>query len=198
MKRSITSLLGAAGLLAVNATAAPVAYDGHWYDIVPAAGIAWADAKAAAEGMILSVGSALDGSAGYLATSTSAAENAFIESLRVGAGLGQSWLGGFQPSGETTPGAGWSWITGEDWDCFVKWASGEPNDFYGSASEQQVAIGLFGSGTWNDEGALGLISGYVVEWGPNRACVPDGGSVAAISMLTLAGLAGIRRKFGAR
>jgi len=178
-------LMAAAGLVASSATAAPVMYDGNSYEVIRAAGITWEDAKAAAEGM-----------GGYLATVTSKGENDFIDSLRVAASLGQVWLGGSQPSDEMVAGDNWSWVTGEEWCCYTNWNDAEPNDNYGPGSEQHLGIGLFGDSTWNDEGALGNIYGYVVEIGDLRHCVPDGGSLGLVSLLGMAGMIAARRKAG--
>lgn len=180
-----TALLACA--TAANVCAVPSAYMGNTYQVFSAPGITWADAKLAAEN-----------AGGYLATATSASENAFIDSLRVAAQLGQVWLGGRQPDGELNAGAGWHWITGEDWNCFVNWGGGEPNDNYGAGSEQHLGIGLFGNDTWNDEGSLGNIDGYVIEWGDRRNCVPEGGSLAFVSLLSIAGLFTVHRRIGRR
>jgi hypothetical protein len=146
--------------------AAPVAGpNGHFYEVIPAPFIAWDDARAAAEG------AALGCFDGHLATSTSLEEDTFLESLRVGVPTGQVWIGGFQPAGETRPTESWAWVNGEGpiagvngGPGFANWYAGEPNDFYGPASEQHLAIGFFGFQGWNDEGNIFGISGYIIEY----------------------------------
>ena len=53
-------------------------------------------------------------------------------------------------------------MTGESWD-YTNWATGEPNDAYGPGSEQHL-LGWDGGWTWNDEGNLNSVTGYVVEY----------------------------------
>jgi hypothetical protein len=71
---------------------------------------------------------------------------------------------------------------------YANWGSGEPKDNYGPGSEQNLGI-LFGSFTWNDEGNLGYISGYIAE-----APVP---LPSTIILLTtgLMGLIGLRKRY---
>jgi hypothetical protein len=81
----------------------------------------WVEAKPLAETF------SIDGQNGYLATITSAEENAFILNSVVGSTacsciLDEFWLGGGDAGGQ------WGWITGETWD-FTNWASGEPNNY---------------------------------------------------------------------
>jgi hypothetical protein len=148
--------------------------NGHIYYIYDAPGIDWATAQAFATSL-----------GGYLATITDAGENAFVASLNSSVISGQRWLGGFQPQGETDPLANWQWVTGEAWG-YTNWSPGEPNDFYGPGSEQHVAIGLHSPASWNDEGNLNYIRGFVVE-------VPEPASMVALSV-GLAGLIGLRRR----
>jgi hypothetical protein len=125
------SVLGTAGvvLLAHPALAQtgwiqwPV--NGHWYKAALRSGTNdQAVADATAQGA-------------YLATISSAAENAFAFDLinrpafwydavpyRFSVG---PWLGGAQAAGAAEPGGGWGWITGEPFS-FTAWAPGEPND----------------------------------------------------------------------
>jgi hypothetical protein len=85
--------------------------NGHCYLLVAAADISWTDAKAAAEDL-----------GGYLATVTSADENAFVYALIEDDGaawntVGQyemgPWLGGYQGEGAEEPAGGWTWVTDE-------------------------------------------------------------------------------------
>ncbi|MDP6636481.1 MAG: hypothetical protein QGG42_16405 [Phycisphaerae bacterium] len=133
--------------------------NGHWYRVLraPDPGIAWEDAKRQAEQM-----------GGYLATITSANENAFVFSLvddskywRSTKHLGPRvrpcnmgpWLGGYR--GDNGRGVGWRWITDEPFD-FKAWANRQPdnNPTYG----QQDKITFFAWGytsrepKWDDNG----------------------------------------------
>jgi hypothetical protein len=100
-----------------------------------------------------------------LATITTLAEQQLInKQLGLGGQTGRGgefWLGAEQPSGEKGKDSGWQWVTGEKWD-FENWSPGEPNDYFGPASEQR--LGEWGGiGTWNDEGNLGNITGFIAE-----------------------------------
>jgi hypothetical protein len=180
-------------VLCGSASAVPLPFGTHYYDVVPAAGITWDAAKDAA------LASFYLGLEGHLVTITSPAEHAFVNTVIAAAGLGEIYAGGFQnPVTETNPQGGWTWVNGEGTfpgvdsvSPYATWNSGEPNDFYGSASEQYLGLNL-GPG-FNDEGNLELITGYVIEYDPNtiRPTVPDGGSTVALlgGVLALLGLA---------
>jgi len=145
---ALISASATAALLASGAAAVTWPGNGHQYDVIVASGIEWS-AAAAAETL---------GIGWHLATITSAEEDAFVASIIQGSG--QLWLGGFQnPATTVDPNANWSWITGEPWQ-YIAWRSPEPNDFYGPASEQHLAIM---DGVWNDEGSSPRIAGYVIE-----------------------------------
>ncbi|MEQ9561980.1 MAG: hypothetical protein RLN69_05625, partial [Woeseiaceae bacterium] len=102
-----------------------------------------------------------------------AAEDTFVNGLRVTAGLSRPevWIGGSQPAGELVAGANWTWLNGEgvipgmsSADPYANWQQNEPNDNYGAGSEQHLALGLGNNSGWNDEGSLGNIGGYVIEY----------------------------------
>ena len=152
-------------LLSASAGAALVQWSGneHWYEARSTpGGIDWETASTlcAAEG-------------GYLATITSAEENAFafglvsadsslwyIDSYENGIG---PWLGGLQPPGSVEPDGGWSWVTGEPWG-YTNWSSGEPNDL-GLDEDRVHFFGrrvLIGS-EWNDINWDEPLLGYVIE-----------------------------------
>jgi hypothetical protein len=108
---------------------------------------------------------------GYLATITSAAENAFIFSLiddptywKQSANGHGPWIGAYQPNGSTEPSGGWTWVarTGtpdiEDF-TYSNWESGEPNNMTttvsGTTYSQNYAaffhLGAGRAATWSDE-----------------------------------------------
>ena len=155
--------------------------NGHWYRVedVGPGGISWKDAQAAAA----SVG-------GYLATITSAEENAFAYTLarfvpeawsNSGAnGLGP-WLGGFQPDGSVEPAGGWQWVSGETFS-YANWAVGEPNNSGGENALQFMGSGLSMGPTWNDLSGNSPIRGYVVEFDSvPRPKIIGQGTVAAVA-----------------
>ena len=123
----------------------------HEYELLFAPQISWDNARNSLE------------TGWHLATITSEEEQ---ESLITGlSGFhGEFWLGGQQSDEGTTPENSWAWETGEEWD-YTNWAPGEPNDAYGSASEQHVAVwSRWGTDwKWNDEGFLPNIGGFVAE-----------------------------------
>jgi hypothetical protein len=177
-----------AGVLAIiTARADSVTWGGHTYTFVPDQAIDWPSARSDAEGL-----------SGYLATVMSADENAAVASLLAQVGAYEAWLGGYQvPETEPIARAGWTWVDGNPipgdntGPGYANWNGGEPNDNYGTASEQFMAMwGTVNNGTWNDEGALGNITGYVVEFDT----APEVASTAGLLSLAFLGLAMFRRK----
>ena len=161
--------------------------NGHYYELVTQGGLSWDSARIAAENR-----------GGYLATPTSAAENSFIVDV-VGAGLpgtGLSylyWLGGSQPPNEARPDAGWQWITGEPW-AYTNWATafGEPNDFFGPASEQYLIYDE-GKGKWNDVPRdWGFVDGYIVEL--DALPIPEPNTLGLLGLSLLAMLCYVLRR----
>lgn len=106
-----------------------------------------------------------EGRQGHLATITSAEENAFI-AAGFDNNAGERWIGGFQPPGSVEPAGGWQWVNDEGSfdDKYTNWTilEGEPNDLGGI--EDHAAIFLGGDTTWNDEGNLNNITGFIVEF----------------------------------
>jgi hypothetical protein len=192
----------ALGLAALDATAtnftqpAPVSFDGRYYQVVIANKISWDAARAAAEQRTF------QGVQGHLATIGSAEEDAFIHKLRQQVlkrshpplSGSELWVGGYQvPCATTTPepACGWLWLNGESIAPtnsavpYTNWLNGEPNNErrrpgpFTRASEDHLAIGLQGAFGWNDEGQLGNVWGYVIEYGdkltvPADTCTSDG------------------------
>lgn len=85
-------------------------YNDHRYEVVDE-GMTWSAAKAYAEER-----------GGYLATITSAGEQAFIERLLQGGKRNQYWLGARRN------GISFKWVTGESFD-YTNWNTGEPNNY---------------------------------------------------------------------
>ena len=177
--------------------------NGHYYEVISAPGITWMSAETAALSLYYM------GLEGHLATVTSADEDTYVGNAVAAAGSGEFWLGGYQnPKTETTATAGWTWVNGEGTfpgvngasgfdNAYSNWNPGEPNDAYGPGSEQYLGINLGHLGGFNDEGNLGLIGGYVVEFDPYtnpNAGVPDGGATMALLGISLTGLAAFARR----
>jgi hypothetical protein len=151
--------------------------NGHFYEpVLVLAGIDWQDASVAAVA-----------SGGYLATITSAEENAFVYSLV--SGNADFWrptgdynaegpfLGGYKDPATSDPTANWHWVTGEPW-AYTNWVEIEP-----SGPELQNRLQFFGyyalaGDLWNDVWATNYPeSGYIVEYDHNPAVVPLPGAV---------------------
>ena len=136
--------------------------NGHYYEYISAPGIEWQDAADAAAAR------SLYGLQGYLATVTSAEENAFIAPMLGGEG----WIGASDADVE----GNWTWVTGPEtgmafWQGlsegtpqngeYNNWSSNEPNN----AGDENYAHFL-SDGTWNDYNFTNdAIDGYVVEYG---------------------------------
>jgi hypothetical protein len=190
----ILLLLSVTMTFTTTASAAIVQWsgNGHWYEAVYEAwGIDWDGATTAATAK-----------GGYLATSTSGAENSFLFTLindskywyNDGANNSEGpWLGGYQSSKTNEPTGDWTWVSGETWS-WTNWKTGEPNNSGGN--EDYLVFFEWGlntmASTWNDVGRGALEKGYIIEYNTNPVPVP-----AAVWLLGsgLIGLAGIRRKF---
>ena len=155
--------------------------NGHWYKAVRNTnGANWTQVNelAQAEG-------------GYLATITSAAENAFVFSLinspeffqAIGGGSGPA-IGGFQPEGSPEPDGGWTWVTGEAWG-YTNWTPPTngfpqmPDNAGGYPNENRLHFFSGAQGvpapTWNDLPDWDTnLGGYLVEsdTAPRAIAVP--------------------------
>lgn len=186
------------------ASAAPIAWpvNGHSYEavIVPG-GITWEAARDAA----------LD-KGGYLATLTSAEENAFVHGLvasnpwywvTIGTAPNQytsgPWIGLYQPAGSDEPAGDWSWVTGESLD-YTNWVVDRPNNLEGIENYGQFfGLGLYDrAATWNDlpNESTDLVSivatnpvTYIVEYN----AVPEPTALVS-TLLAALGLLATRRR----
>jgi hypothetical protein len=140
--------------------------NGHCYEAVLAPGLSWDQAQAACEAR-----------GGYLATVTSAEENAFVFSLvsgdsafwyldGYGNGLGP-WLGGYQPDGSLGPDVDWRWVTDESF-VYTNWENGQPGDM-GGIDQNRLRFfkigGLIGD-RWDDcepDNPIAHRLGYIFE-----------------------------------
>lgn len=149
--------------------------DGHLYDAVAAAGgINWADARVAAESLTSGA------CQGYLASITSADENAFIllnfPSVAPGIGSRGYWIGGFQDPDTTPADAGWMWVSGEAFG-YTNWVASSPDDGGPLADEDAIHFvtvsdgGFGGVVGWDDLNQTETTPGYVVEF--DGACTED-------------------------
>jgi hypothetical protein len=150
---------------------APVTFQGNTYQVFIAPGISWVDARALADAKVFG------GTSGHLANITSAEEDVFIDSRRreaiaqFGPVAAEFWIGGIQIPCTPEPTCGWEWENGEaaipgvnptgPLDDYANWLTGEPNDL---GTESHIGVGLGNQFGWNDEGFLGNIGGYIVEY----------------------------------
>jgi hypothetical protein len=173
-------------------------HNGHYYEVYQAYGTNWPSASAYAQGLTYS-DTTLHG---HLATLTIEDEDEYVDGLRHDAvsendlGRTEFWIGGAQSADGAEPGGGWAWVNGEgvipgtnSGPEYANWLGGEPNNLGGN--EEYLALGLqnntFG---WNDEGALGNIAGFIVEYDvpvPTTSCTGGSGceSVPGIQTITL-------------
>jgi len=199
------TILSVFGSVMVNAAPTINPVTGHYYEVIETVAsddISWVDADTASAVVFMGV-------TGHLATITSSAEDEFVRSLAVTASASQElWIGGSQPFGSAEPGFEWQWVNGEGaisttdvpLPSYSNWLGSEPNNVLrplgpnppNLPDEDHLAIGLLGysvaSYGWNDEGALGNISGYVIEWDVPRViedCEVSAGGCETIDGHTL-------------
>ncbi|MBN2457426.1 MAG: PEP-CTERM sorting domain-containing protein [Sedimentisphaerales bacterium] len=141
--------------------------NGHFYEAVLATdGIDWESANVAE----IEAG-------GYLATLTSAAENAFAfdlvkDDINFWHGVPNShnpsfiywegpWLGGVRE-----PDGTWGWVTGEPF-IYTNWAPGEPTDVPAADRLAFFGYGSIANPEWNDDKhGESSYKGYIVEYIP--------------------------------
>lgn len=114
---------------------------------------------------------------GYLATITSAEENAFIFSVlrddqEVWPGGIGPWIGGFQVVDAIEPDGGWEWVTGEPF-IYTNWSINQPDNAAGGFEHWLHFYNSTGdapSPEWNDlsRGVIATNS-YIVEYIPEPA-----------------------------
>ncbi|WP_462273638.1 PKD domain-containing protein, partial [Methanohalophilus sp.] len=143
---------------------------GHYYESVySSSAISWTSAKSAAASR------SLEGMQGYLATITSAEENAFLGS-KVSA---DAWIGASDATAEGASEGNWKWVTGPEngttfWNngniegVYNNWASGEPNNADVDDEYEHYAH-MYGNQAgkyWNDYPNSNVeVYYYLVEYG---------------------------------
>lgn len=178
-KLALISALALAGLAGTSAHASGTvwAVNGHTYEFI-AGSFDWAQASADAASK-----------GGYLATVTSADENAFINGV-IGGQL--AWLGGTDSGFAIND---WHWAGGPEAGqafSYTNWQAGEPNNCCNGEDYLQINWAT-NNGTWNDHGGPGngyQQNGYVLE---TSAAVPEPGAYAMF-LAGLASLALVRRR----
>lgn len=165
--------------------------NGHVYQVVPAEGISWEDAKEAAEGLTYG------GVNGYLATITSQQEHDFIrERISDSGWIGASdsnvegewrWVTG--PEGELDGGNGLQFWQGDEEGAataeqYSNWNDGEPNNSVQGEDDGEDCGQIWfeddSDGQWNDLNCLSDQNEYYVAefGGSTEETLPDVGSVS--------------------
>ncbi len=196
IKRTAASLFFAISALPLwvnTANAVPIQYagNGHYYEYISTS-VNFATALSQAASLTH------NGLQGHLATVTSAGENSFIASLRIGSGSSSAyWLAGSDAATEGT----WAWVAGPEagtvfyqngvcLSAYCNWETSEPNQ-NGTENALHGYIWWNGNTTWNDISGTGFSASYVVEYSVSAAAaaVPSPASLplllSAIGLFTV-------------
>ena len=143
---ALTAALLFAPMAAWGQTTAPVQWsgNGHWYQLITPVD-SWEAAQQWAQDR-----------GGYLATVTSAEENAFLVSI-LDQGPWNAYLGGHEPNNDGV----WLWVTGEPW-AYTNWIPGQPSgdgDYLSLTPSSS-----WGWGMWNDASSPAPGSAALVEY----------------------------------
>ena len=176
-------------------------FNGHYYSFVNNS-VTWANAKAAADA------STFNGMQGYLATSTSVAENNFIWKLL----SADAWIGASYDYQQINAATGTTtfpnqssaignvyWVDGPEKGTlistglgspvsqsgqYMNWNPGEPNDL---GNEYYIELYSSSAGRWNDLGG-GAALPYIIEYGGMPGDVPQNNTFArALTISTAVG-----------
>ena len=131
----------------------------HWYDVI-SYNANWENAKIDAQNRY-----------GYLATLTSAQENAFVWNNFPN---NLYFLGGYQTNRDLEPGGNWAWVSGEPWS-YTNWHPNEPNDGVGYPILHEEYLefkGITTNGEWNDIDDR-LRAGYIIEYNSKPVPIPS-------------------------
>jgi hypothetical protein len=185
--------------------------NGHWYEIVGVNGPTWSEARELASARVY------NSFAGYLASVTSAGEQAFIQNLLATTILAPNpgpccgthvFLGGYQDHSNPNyvePSGGWRWTTDEPF-IYSHWSQTpvvEPNNDSPLEDFLLMATGEGGPqppghaelGFWLDGGDNNFQSvGYVVEYSTTTVPEPSTYALMATGLFALGVAARRRRK----
>ena len=124
--------------------------NGNRYEVVSQT-MSWEDAKREAERR-----------GGYLATITSAEENALVQNLIAGGDRRCYWIGGYCENDRV-----WKWVTGEPMN-YTNWAPGEPSNSGRNQDKMCIIRRPYNNrvalGQWDDDRNTINEYGFVIEW----------------------------------
>jgi hypothetical protein len=142
--------------------------NGHWYAAV--------DAATGDEAMTLAASMG-----GHLVTISDVGENAFVEVLYRATGKQWAWIGLRQKNGQTSPGAGWYWVTGEPLS-YTNWSDHNGEFPTGAPDDSPCALPPWG--VENDQANQGVMD-FTGRWddldtGPPTCGSPSWNNTAII------------------